>query len=106
MLLDAGATVDEFIGAADKAKDMRDPFAYLLATVEGQRRDAAAAAASIHNGPLPVAESKLERSRRELYAAMSGGLASAPDPGQQSSPSTLTDGVVDAIPRAVAPRVA
>jgi 5-methylcytosine-specific restriction endonuclease McrA len=39
-LLGRGATVELFLGAVESAKDKRDPFAYLLAVVDGQLADA------------------------------------------------------------------
>jgi hypothetical protein len=53
-LLEAGATEAEFLGAAPEAKDKRDPFAYVLGVVKGQREDAAKAAQSLLTGPLPT----------------------------------------------------
>lgn len=53
-LLEAGATEAEFVGAAPDAKDKRDPFAYVLGVVKGQREDAAKAAQSLLTGPLPT----------------------------------------------------
>ena len=53
-LLEAGATEAEFLGAAPDAKDKRDPFAYVLGVVKGQREDAAKAAQSLLTGPLPT----------------------------------------------------
>lgn len=55
VLLDAGATESEFVGAAAKALGKHDPFGYVLATVHGQREDAAHVAAGVHRGPLPGA---------------------------------------------------
>lgn len=54
-LLDAGATVDEFVAAASKASGKADPFPYILGVVRGQRRDAAQGAGELHRGPLPTA---------------------------------------------------
>jgi len=54
-LLEAGATEAEFLGAAPEATDKRDPFAYVLGVVKGQREDAAKAAQSLLTGPLPTA---------------------------------------------------
>lgn len=54
-LLAAGAQVDEFVGAARTAVDRGKGFAYAIATVQGQREDAAKAAKGLHRGPLPPA---------------------------------------------------
>jgi hypothetical protein len=52
-LVDAGATADEFLAYADKAKTASDPFAYLLAAVEGERRRAAEAPPMPRAAPAP-----------------------------------------------------
>lgn len=65
-LLEAGATVPEFIAAAQSARDKRDPFAYVLATVAGQRKDAAAMAATVHRGPLPNRQEAIERRNMDI----------------------------------------
>lgn len=54
-LLEAGATAEEFVGAAGAAAGKARGFAYTLAVVEGQRKRAADAALAVHHGPLPVA---------------------------------------------------
>lgn len=52
-LLEAGAAIDEFTGAAQYALANGKPsFSYILGTVEGRRRDAKAAAACIVQGAL------------------------------------------------------
>lgn len=53
VLLAAGATEAEFLGAVPQALGKRDPYAYLLQVVKGQREAAAAAATQVHAGPLP-----------------------------------------------------
>lgn len=52
-LVDAGATANEFIALADKAKSTGNPFAYLLAAVEGERKRAAELKGQLHEGPMP-----------------------------------------------------
>jgi hypothetical protein len=64
VLLDAGATEDEFLGAVEAARDKSDPFAYVLAVVEGQRKRAAEAAKGLHLGPMPM-----NRKNRQLETA-------------------------------------
>lgn len=55
-LIDAGATVGEFIALAPKAiAEGGEPFAYLLGAVEGERKRAARTAGQIHRGPLKAA---------------------------------------------------
>ena len=53
-LIAAGATEAEFIGAAQTAVQRGKGFAYALGTLKRQRLDAAQAAHSMHNGPLPT----------------------------------------------------
>ena len=52
-LLGAGATVDEFVDAAQLAVGKGKGFAYALAIVEGRRKDAAQAVNGLHRGPMP-----------------------------------------------------
>lgn len=52
-LLEAGATEDEFIGAAGKAVGMADGFAYVLKVVQSQREKAKDIANGLFKGPLP-----------------------------------------------------
>lgn len=63
-LLDAGATVDEFLGFADAAMTKDDPFAYLLTVLERERTRAAAAGGAIHKGALPKVSKQGLRERR------------------------------------------
>lgn len=85
-LLEAGATVEEFLAAwADvKGKATSNPFTYLLGAVEGRRKEAAALAGQIHQGPMPVAtvrETFRERDRRlaaEEAAKWSPRIAAIP----------------------------
>lgn len=53
VLLKAGAAMEEFLGAARDALARNNPsFSYIVATVEGRRRDAKAAASGIAHGPI------------------------------------------------------
>lgn len=52
VLLEAGATDDEFLGLAPQALGKRDPFGWLLGAVAGQRQDAAQLAKGLHRGPM------------------------------------------------------
>lgn len=102
-LIEAGATLDEFTGAAPRAMQANgDPFAYLLAIVEGQRKDAAKRANGLHRGPMPPPapqESPAARAKRERYAEMSGGLVSRPDPAAKAAAPIAEN--VDARPPAL-----
>lgn len=59
-LVDAGATANEFLAFADKAKATGNPFAYLLATVEGERKRAAELKGQLHTGDMPGGEQPTE----------------------------------------------
>ncbi|PIM51916.1 hypothetical protein CS062_17475 [Roseateles chitinivorans] len=52
-LLKAGAAPEEFVAAVPKALSAKDPFAYLLGIVEGERTRAAEVAKRVHHGPMP-----------------------------------------------------
>jgi uncharacterized protein YdaU (DUF1376 family) len=95
VLLQAGATEAEFLGAVAKAKTKRDPFAYVLSTVQGQRQDAAEAAAGVHHGPLPHAT---DRKSRQLATA--GLMTGAVRP---TAPPTTEPETVDVPSRLIAP---
>lgn len=73
-LLDAGATVEEFTGMAGKALGQVNPFAYVLAAVEGERKRAVATAGTLHRGPIPVAETPRVRAARLRTLENSGGI--------------------------------
>lgn len=77
-LVQAGATVEEFIEAVDAAKSKSRPFEYLLSVVKGRREDAAKMAASVHQGPMPAPrpqETAYQRSQREQMASLAPGVA-------------------------------
>ena len=65
-LLEAGATAEEFAAFADKAKDMSDPFAYVLGCVEGERKRAKANGAALHKGRLPTKQEGIEQRNRAV----------------------------------------
>jgi uncharacterized protein YdaU (DUF1376 family) len=52
-LIEAGATLDEFIGAASEARAKSKGFAYAVGTVK-RRRQEAAKAPPVHQGPMPT----------------------------------------------------
>jgi hypothetical protein len=52
-LVQSGATVEEFMAFADKAKLTDNAFPYLLGCVEGERKRAAATAGQLHQGAMP-----------------------------------------------------
>lgn len=73
MLLEAGATMEEFTGAAKSAvANGKGKFAYVLNTVKGQREDAKAAASTIAVGsikrekPWFITASGIEAKAKEL----------------------------------------
>jgi hypothetical protein len=76
VLIEAGATDEEFLGAAPAALAKKDPFTYVLGTVKGMREDAARIAKGLHNGPLPTPpESDRQRHARERTAEAAGVYA-------------------------------
>jgi hypothetical protein len=80
VLLEAGATVDEFLAAVEKAKDKRDPFRYLLGVVESQRTEAAGKAASLHRGVMPAPMTARAASRAAAVAELTGGMLTTTPP--------------------------
>ena len=62
MLIEAGATIDEFMHAARTAKDKQKGFKYVLGIVEGQRTEAAQAKGKVLQGKIPnKADALLQR---------------------------------------------
>jgi uncharacterized protein YdaU (DUF1376 family) len=84
MLLEAGATVDEFTGFAAKAiaQGGSGAFQYVLAAVEGERLRAKQTLAQLHQGPLPSAETTYQRAARERVEEASGGMLARRSPTQ------------------------
>lgn len=79
-LVDAGATVEEFVGAVRASEGKGDRFAYVIAVVAGQRKRAAATAGAIHHGPLRVVgkqaalEAKNDAHTAAWLASMQGAV--------------------------------
>jgi uncharacterized protein YdaU (DUF1376 family) len=61
MLIDAGATVDEFVYAARTAKDKGKGFAYIIGIVKKQRENVKAMSGKLHEGRLPNKQESLEQ---------------------------------------------
>lgn len=57
-LIDAGATMDEFTGAATKAVDGTKGFSYALGIVKRDREQAATMADKLHKGEMPEAKAQ------------------------------------------------
>jgi len=68
-LVDAGATVAEFVAAAPKSTGKGDRFAYVLGVVEGERKRAAATAGQLHQGAMPAAQATTPGESTEAYMA-------------------------------------
>lgn len=83
MLLEAGATLAEFEGAARTASGKNKGFAYALGTLKRTRQDAAKTAPTLHTGALPVAtgETDYQRNAREKMTGWAPSIA-AKAPGQ------------------------
>jgi hypothetical protein len=74
-LIDAGATLDEFTGAAAKAVEAGKGFAYALGIVKREREQAQVMAGRLHRGELPKAETAYQRSMRERVEEIAPEIA-------------------------------
>ena len=85
-LLEAGATVEEFVDAGRKAVEANAGFRYALAVVENSRKAAAAMASQLHQGALPASETAYQRSMRERMAEAAPEFArKAPDQSAENA---------------------
>lgn len=85
-LLDAGATLPEFLDAAQRAVAAGNPrFGYTLGIVTGERRRAAELAAQLHTGALP-AKAKVDR---PTFAQAQADIARSTVPGREGRDPTL-----------------
>ena len=86
-LLDAGATLPEFLDAAQRAVAAGNPrFGYTLGIVIGERRRAAELAAQLHTGALP---SKAKAADRPTFAQAQADIARSTVPGREGRDPTL-----------------
>ena len=85
-LLEAGASLQEFVGEALHAvASGKGRFAYVLGAVEGERKRAAAMASQLHQGAMPAAETAYQRSMRERVQEFAPSLArTAPEQRQDT----------------------
>ena len=60
-LVDAGATVEEFLGFVPEALQKDQPFRWLIGAVSGERKRAARLATSLHRGPMPNRQEAIEQ---------------------------------------------
>lgn len=91
VLLQAGATQAEFVGAAEEAVRRHKGFAYALGMLKRQRQEAAKVKDSVHHGPLPAADDARAR-QLETAALMTG----------RTKPSTLhTQETIDVAARVI-----
>ena len=91
-LIDVGATLDEFTGAAAKAVEGHKGFAYALGIVKREREQAAAMADKLHRGDLPAAETTYQRSMRERMTEAAPMFArAAPGASQATHPAQAAD---------------
>lgn len=95
-LLEAGATEVEFTGFAPIAKDRSNPFAYLLAMVEGERKRAANGAGKLHQGAMP--QRALTPAEQRVLQAVPGLAAPHLRPAAAALPTELAE-VIDVVPR-------
>jgi hypothetical protein len=98
MLLNAGASVAEFEGAARTAVGKGKGFAYALGALKRTRQEAAQTARTLHNGPLPMktVETDYQRSAREKMTGWAPSIA-AKAPGQPQPITVLEAEYVVAI---------
>jgi uncharacterized protein YdaU (DUF1376 family) len=75
ILLEAGATDAEFIGAAVSATAKGKGFAYALGTLKRQRQEAAATVGTLHKGGLPNKQQAIEQRNRAVAAEWLKGSA-------------------------------
>lgn len=91
-LIDAGAALNEFTGAAAKAVNSQKGFAYALGIVKRDREQAAAMSDKLHRGELPAAETAYQRSMRERMTEAAPMFArKAPGEPQARHPSEAAD---------------
>ena len=89
-LVDAGADLQEFVGAAQQAVSAGNGrFAYVLGAVEGERKRAAAMASQLHQGAMPAAETAYQRSMRERVQEFAPSLARTAPAAQQPRQSAV-----------------
>lgn len=69
MLIEAGATEDEFRFAARTAAERGKGFTYAIGTLKRQRADAAAAAAQMHRGAMPQPTKPLTTGEQRMLEA-------------------------------------
>lgn len=79
-LIEAGATVDEFTGAAPQAAGKSKPFSYVLSVVTNERQRAAGL--RLHQGAMPQQMTPGQRAAHERIAAAVPGLAAKPATSQ------------------------
>ena len=92
-LIAAGATDDEFRGAATEAAAKGNGFAYALAIVSNSRQRAAALAKTLHRGPLPAppppTETAHARKMRETAEGLAPGVAKRSNAPTAPTPLTI-----------------
>lgn len=103
-LLEAGATVAEFLSAWEdvRGKATSNPFTYLLGVVEGRRKEAAAMAGQIHQGPMPAKPQAVQESfaERDLRTKVENMAAYAPNAVRQlpGQPIERNSNIIDMEP--------
>lgn len=74
-LVEAGAGLSEFVGAATKAASDGKGFAYALGIVKREREQASVMVGRLHRGELPKAETAYQRSMRERVEEIAPEIA-------------------------------
>ena len=68
MLIESGATIDEFMHAARTAKGKSKGFRYVLGIVEGQRTEAESAKENVLQGKIPNKADMLLQSNKQAVS--------------------------------------
>jgi len=89
-LVDAGATLTEFVDAVPSAAGKRDAFAYLLSVVKGRREDAAREAAEMVRGGFS-APPKRQPDRKERQLAVAAVMTGAATAASRNPPPETID---------------
>lgn len=72
-LVDAGATLEEFLAYTQKARDKSEPFSYLVTTLTNERQRAAEATQSMVRGAMPQPAAKNAAAARGMSMAILTG---------------------------------
>lgn len=95
VLIDAGATDDEFIAAARSAVAKKAGFAYALTVVTNERQRAADVAKQVHRGPMPARTPQAAGDTPHALRQLEQAQALAPGAARRSPAAPLQSVVID-----------